>query len=169
MAVVQTTPLSNPTHCVPLGQEALPKSGFFSRLSQWFWPVSYYDFDHDESHNTTTHDYSRFTPEHTASPQFDRTSGLQKQSGVHDTNSPCKACRMAGIACDGQRPHCSQCLNEQVICFYVDPLRITKKKRKQSMAAQQVLPSISGDEASCASWITFSNDKSSRIGWKIGG
>jgi len=144
MAAVQTTPrLSNPMHCAPLGQDDLPKSGFFRRLSQWFWPVTFYETDYDDYNITSP---PRLAPEHSASPQFDITRGLRKQSGADDTNSPCKTCRMAGIACDGRRPHCSQCLNEQTLCFYVDPLRVSKKKRKQSAAAQShVLPSLSED------------------------
>lgn len=152
MAAVQTTPhFSNPMHCAALGQDDLPKSGFFRRLSQWFWPVAYYKSDYDEYNVTSP---PRIAPEHSASPLFDISPGLQTQSGADDTNSPCKTCRMAGIPCDGQRPHCSQCLSEQTLCFYVDPLRVSKKKRKQSTAAQsRVLPSLSEDEeeASCAS------------------
>lgn len=148
METVQTTRhLSNPMHCAPLGQDNLPKSGFFRRLSQWFWPVAYYETEYND-YNIIN--YPKLAPEHSASPQFDITSGLPKQSGGDDSISPCKTCRMAGIACDGQRPHCSQCLNEQTLCFYVDPLRVSKKRRKQSATGQsRVLPSLyEDDEAS---------------------
>ena len=108
MATVQTT--QQPT-CTQFGNEALPKSGFFKRLSQWLWSVAYYDFtEGDEPY------YVEVVPEQ------------------HETtDKPCKRCRMAGIACDRILPHCSQCQHEQVLCFYVDPLRTTRqKKRKQS-------------------------------------
>ena len=110
MATVLTTP--HPT-CAPLGDEVLPKSGFFKRLSQWLWSVAYYDF-------TEGDEPVDYVVEVVPEPQ-------------ETTNKPCKSCRMAGIACDGILPHCSQCRHEQVLCFYVDPLRATwKKKRKQS-------------------------------------
>lgn len=120
MATVQTTP--HPT-CTPLANEALPKSGFFKRLSQWLWSVAYYDFTEGNEFYNNTGDYVvEVIPE-------------QQET----TNKPCKRCRMEGIACDRVLPHCSLCQHEQVLCFYVDPPRVTrKKKRKQSATESEV-------------------------------
>jgi hypothetical protein len=31
----------------------------------------------------------------------------------------CKACNERNAICDGQRPRCSTCLHEQLMCFYI--------------------------------------------------
>lgn len=44
---------------------------------------------------------------------------------------PCRTCRMRKVECDRILPHCSHCLHEQLLCFYVEPLRITRKRAKE--------------------------------------
>ncbi|KAL4999888.1 hypothetical protein BDV10DRAFT_48176 [Aspergillus recurvatus] len=52
-------------------------------------------------------------------------------------NKPCRACQRSGVECDLRRPRCSPCLDEQILCFYVAPLRRTmacsKKQRSTCM------------------------------------
>lgn len=38
---------------------------------------------------------------------------------VRESAPPCKSCREWKTACDRQRPRCSHCLHEQLMCFYI--------------------------------------------------
>jgi hypothetical protein len=41
----------------------------------------------------------------------------------------CKACRELNVLCDHARPQCSQCYQQQTLCFYVSP-----RQRPKNMA-----------------------------------
>lgn len=40
----------------------------------------------------------------------------------------CRTCRVRKVECDRTLPRCSHCLDQQLLCFYVEPLRISRKK-----------------------------------------
>lgn len=124
-ARVQTIQPSNSAPCAPLGTYTLPKSSLIQRLSEWFWPVMY-EVHHYETHNTIFD---------VANADYDPNDGIRQQSHERE-KSPCKGCRMAGKNCDRQRPHCAQCLDQQVLCFYVEPLpKIKRMEKAQYMPA----------------------------------
>ncbi|BDD61007.1 hypothetical protein MAP00_006090 [Monascus purpureus] len=60
------------------------------------------------------------------------------QDGSHATDNahkdhetfPCRTCRMRKVECDRSLPRCSNCLHEQLLCFYVEPLRVSRKRAK---------------------------------------
>ncbi|KAF9891640.1 hypothetical protein FE257_003651 [Aspergillus nanangensis] len=45
---------------------------------------------------------------------------------------PCKGCQTWGASCDRQRPRCSHCLDQQILCFYVAPMRKSTRRSKDS-------------------------------------
>lgn len=59
-------------------------------------------------------------------------TGLREQSSENEHNYPCKACQTWGVVCDQQRPRCSHCLDQQILCFYVAPLPKPPKRSTKS-------------------------------------
>ncbi|EEH22286.1 hypothetical protein PABG_04497 [Paracoccidioides brasiliensis Pb03] len=47
--------------------------------------------------------------------------GCSDSSEMRDSPviSSCTCCHERGIACDNQYPQCSQCFQEQLLCFYI--------------------------------------------------
>lgn len=55
-------------------------------------------------------------------------------SGCVPENMRCRGCQSKGVKRDLPRPRCSNCLDEQILCFYVAPLRLTMaRSKKQSV------------------------------------
>ncbi|KAL4807955.1 hypothetical protein BDV18DRAFT_136436 [Aspergillus unguis] len=61
------------------------------------------------------------------------TSCIEDTSSNSETESsfPCRACKSWGVECDRQKPRCAHCLDQQILCFYVEPLRVTMKRSKE--------------------------------------
>ncbi|RAH59514.1 hypothetical protein BO85DRAFT_244029 [Aspergillus piperis CBS 112811] len=59
-------------------------------------------------------------------------TGLREQSSGNEHSYPCKACQTWGVVCDQQRPRCSHCLDQQILCFYVAPLPKPPKRSTKS-------------------------------------
>ncbi|OJI86034.1 hypothetical protein ASPTUDRAFT_53333 [Aspergillus tubingensis CBS 134.48] len=59
-------------------------------------------------------------------------TGLREQSSENEHSYPCKACQTWGVVCDQQRPRCSHCLDQQILCFYVAPLSKPPKRSTKS-------------------------------------
>lgn len=150
---VQTS--SSTPNCVPCASPTssiLPQSSFLTRLLDWLWPTLAYEVDHFESYNsivsvtgapvdneslyrkadnstTIKNSSNRLQPLHVqVIPELQKqpNEDLRGQAII-----PCKACRVRGKTCDLQRPWCSECLDQQIPCFYVSPLSRTNKKDRK--------------------------------------
>lgn len=158
---VQTSP-STPN-------STLPRSSFLTRLLDWLWPVLTYEVDHFESCNSIVCvtgapvDNDSFYPEANNSTTVKNNSNrlkplhveaipeLQKEPNENHQEQAivsCKTCQVKGKACDLQRPWCSECLDQQILCFYVSPLsRTNEKDRKPKKKSTTVQPQIESPSA----------------------
>ncbi|KKK15763.1 hypothetical protein P175DRAFT_0528085 [Aspergillus ochraceoroseus IBT 24754] len=59
----------------------------------------------------------------------------QLQEDLTQEAFPCRACKAWGVACDLQKPQCAHCVDQQLLCFYVAPLRLTMKRSKKVPSA----------------------------------
>jgi hypothetical protein len=50
---------------------------------------------------------------------------------ISPDDMPCRACQTWGVECDLRRPRCSHCLHEQILCFYIAPLRLRIGRPKE--------------------------------------
>lgn len=90
-----------------------------SRLSKWLWSSRSAP---SASKNTKTIAFRKhFTSDEVGSP-----SGHSIETAL-----PCRACQSWGVECDRQKPRCAHCLDQQILCFYVEPLRVTMKRSKK--------------------------------------
>lgn len=134
----------DPTSCAFLYRgQPQPKSGVLRRLAQWIW--SAWPVDPDSSSPAGIH------PDPTPDPDDrnytvstgrcgnPRAAALATPRYLPSPNDPpvpevssypCKACRTWGVACDRQQPHCSHCLDQQILCFYIRPPRKMVNRKK---------------------------------------
>lgn len=110
-------------------------SSALESLSEWFW--SAWTINNSETHGSLMETFDVVDNSYLFSSAIDdecprlvreSASTLQYQCGV-DGNAECtecKGCRARGVTCDGRRPRCSHCLDQQVLCFYVAPPRKLK-------------------------------------------
>lgn len=141
---------------------SLRRSSMGKCFLQWFWSTLMIDGSSTQDSQAKPSDVRH--GEHHGQSRKDSTyitqgtstaygNGLQEQS--HDTdedleNPSCKACRTWGVACDRQQPRCSHCLDQQILCFYVAPLRKTMKKSSRSRASRpQTEPPMHLQQQSC--------------------
>lgn len=110
-------------------------------LSQWFW--SAWTINNSETHGSLVESFDVVDNSYLFGPTLgesdDEVEHRRVQLREHCQSDvdeglglPCKACRVRGVACDGRRPRCSHCLEEQVLCFYVAPLRKARRRRSKS-------------------------------------
>jgi hypothetical protein len=122
--------------------DGLRRSSMGKCLLQWFWSTLMIDGSSPQDSQAKPSDLRR--GEHHGQARKGSTFNTQGTSAAeqsHDDkdeeNPACKACRTWGVVCDRQRPRCSHCLDQQILCFYVAPLRKTMKKSSRSRVSQQ--------------------------------
>lgn len=109
------------------------------RLSQLFW--SAWTISNSETHGSLVESFDAVDNSYLFAPVMDdeipRQTRSTLQEHYHDTDerTPCKGCRTQGVICDGRRPRCSHCVKEQVLCFYVTPLRQARKRSRSAHLA----------------------------------
>ncbi|KAL3479371.1 hypothetical protein BJX99DRAFT_255628 [Aspergillus californicus] len=113
-----TTTVAQPVHTLEtspnytLGQKnTISDTCIITRISNWLW--SSRSCDHPDHNN----------------PQSETSV---KDVEIRSSSIPCRSCQAWGVECDRQKPHCSHCLDQQICCFYVEPLRVTMKRSRQS-------------------------------------
>ncbi|KAL4784435.1 hypothetical protein BJX76DRAFT_219794 [Aspergillus varians] len=74
--------------------------------------------------------------QHLTEVEHEVRSSTSEQAPGLENAFPCRACQSWGVECDRKKPHCSHCLDQQILCFYVEPLRVTMKRSKQSKKLQ---------------------------------
>lgn len=130
-----------------------PKTTMFRRLSEWFWPqVTCDEFEYYGNYPNSTNTHLSTTTTTTTTkdgPMQSQTTAckacpeLPDQQPQQQENFACRSCRIRGVNCDRQRPHCSQCRDQQILCFFVAPLpRLTKKPKRAPSQQQQQQPPI---------------------------
>ena len=145
----RSVPCTSPT------RKTSRKPNIINLLSEWFWPVLPHEVDHLEGYSSVVNvtgtpvdddglsqmsDSSATT--RNTSNHLQTHSGTQEQSHSHShshandqeqSSYPCRTCRIKGKHCDLQQPSCSQCWEQQILCFYVPPLsrRLKKCKRRE--------------------------------------
>lgn len=63
-----------------------------------------------------------------------RASGFNTHSQRRRSARACEPCRQRKIKCDGTRPSCKQCVENQVKCFYLDVKRVREQKELGALA-----------------------------------
>lgn len=145
---------SNSVSRTSLTRKTSRRPKIINRLSEWFWPVLPHEVDHFEGYSSVVNvtgapvnndnlsqmsDSSASTRNTSHYLQNHTHSGSQDQSHSHlyshtnnqeQSNYPCRTCRIKGKRCDLQQPFCSQCWEQQILCFYVPPLSRRLKKGK---------------------------------------
>lgn len=145
---------SNSVSRASLTRKTSRRPKIINRLSEWFWPVLPHEVDHFEGYSSVVNvtgapvnndnlsqmsDSSASTRNTSHYLQNHTHSGSQDQSHSHlyshtnnqeQSNYPCRTCRIKGKRCDLQQPFCSQCWEQQILCFYVPPLSRRLKKGK---------------------------------------
>ncbi|KAI9375479.1 hypothetical protein BJX61DRAFT_128694 [Aspergillus egyptiacus] len=126
VATTVTQPAQTPTtQSSALAQHnAISDPRITSWLSRWLW-----SFRSDEHSDPRAGVGRTNDPRHIASTDVEVQSST---SGQSETSPPCRACQAWGVKCDLQKPRCSHCLDQQILCFYVEPLRVTMKRSRQS-------------------------------------
>ena len=113
-------------------------------LSQWFW--SAWTISNSETHGSLVEAFDAVDNSYLFAPSTDEEDGrccapVQEQCQVSPSDKhahvDCKMCRSHGISCDGRRPRCSHCLEQQVLCFYVTtaPRKSRRTRSKSSHLA----------------------------------
>ncbi|RAL13871.1 uncharacterized protein BO97DRAFT_28355 [Aspergillus homomorphus CBS 101889] len=136
------TRLQNTLKCDLARKNCIGRECILKRFSQWLW--SAWRINRADPHDggigestdrpkTTTYTYAtRKTPIYTLPAPEESTESLSPP------DQPCKACKAWGVPCDQQRPRCSHCLDQQILCFYVPPVR--KSTRKSTKSTKQIQP-----------------------------
>ncbi|KAK2803326.1 hypothetical protein FQN51_003747 [Onygenales sp. PD_10] len=66
-----------------------------------------------------------------------RTPPELADTAAKPARSPCKSCRERGVECDSHYPQCSQCFQEQLLCFYTAGPRRKGRTVKRACVATQ--------------------------------
>ena len=135
MANEPAVTLGNPTNRTLVRDDTSHRCCVFSRVSKWLWS--------DRSVVDLKPHYNLRFPSQgrieTSGKTVDLVSSGMKieceESEALAENMPCRACQSWGVTCDLQRPRCSHCLDEQILCFYVAPLRLTMARLEKQSAA----------------------------------
>ncbi|KAL5341126.1 hypothetical protein BJX70DRAFT_396181 [Aspergillus crustosus] len=99
-----------------------------SWLSRWLWSNQTTGTSSSETSANPSSQHNLISTD--VETRFD-ASGQPPESAF-----PCRGCRVWRVECDRRKPHCSHCLDQQILCFYVEPLRVTMKRSKQAKAMQ---------------------------------
>ncbi|KAL3446894.1 hypothetical protein BJX65DRAFT_308519 [Aspergillus insuetus] len=134
---VQTTSLEpSITANYTLAQEtALPDPCITSWFSKWLWPSRAGRPDrHDACLGPHVETSATKVPRQLPSSDVGIRSDAshQHEHDRHENSFPCRACQAWGVQCDRQTPRCAHCLDQQILCFYVEPLRVTMKRARKS-------------------------------------
>lgn len=121
-----------------------PRPTVFQRLADWLWPQVYgqvdYYYYYIETQSQTTSPPPTATTTHAsvcrdAVKPCSSSSSSSPSSPQVQADIACRSCRVQGLDCDRQLPHCSQCRDQQALCFFVAPLpRLTKTAAAKSSA-----------------------------------
>ena len=118
----------------PMAEPTMRRRSALESLSQWFW--SAWTINNSETHGSLVESFDVVDNSYLFAPSMDEECGrrpsLQEQCQVGPSDehihTECKACQSRGVTCDGRRPRCSHCLEQQVLCFYVT--RAPRKSRR---------------------------------------
>ncbi|KAE8150362.1 hypothetical protein BDV25DRAFT_112915 [Aspergillus avenaceus] len=131
--------MSNSTEsCAPFGKSDCSKQCFLRRLSQWLWSTWF--IGSTEARSTI----SEVPSCHDDKNASYHVEDSEQSDASKRSSFPCKACQAWGVACDQQKPRCSHCLDQQILCFYVaplPPLRATRRKRGPSTHTASLIAS----------------------------
>ncbi|KAL4800767.1 hypothetical protein BDV19DRAFT_352108 [Aspergillus venezuelensis] len=94
---------------------SFPESCIIARLSKWLWSCRT---------NAPTEYTTAITP-----------TDENAEDGIERNAFPCRACQVQRVQCDRLKPRCAHCLDQQVLCFYVEPLRVQMKRSKEQAGA----------------------------------
>ncbi|RAK96768.1 uncharacterized protein BO80DRAFT_496739 [Aspergillus ibericus CBS 121593] len=116
---------------------------FLKRFSQWFW--SAWMIAGSETHEALADPANRPGATNGASTSGAGTARASSTGYENDIrlpeqsenkhSHPCKACQTWGVTCDQQKPRCSHCLDQQILCFYVTPPRRSMKRSTKPRSA----------------------------------
>ncbi|KAL2830612.1 hypothetical protein BDW59DRAFT_170144 [Aspergillus cavernicola] len=123
-------PLETPPAYALIQQNAMSDACILSRLSKWLWLSWACDRpdSHKDSLGPQCETSAKTVPRHLTLTDVEIRSDTSNQ--LEDA-FPCRACQAWGVECDRQKPRCSHCLDQQILCFYVEPLRVTMKRSKE--------------------------------------
>ncbi|KAL3459412.1 hypothetical protein BJX64DRAFT_291239 [Aspergillus heterothallicus] len=116
-------------------EAALPDPCITSWFSKWFWPSRAGRPDrHDTRRGPPVETSATKVPRHLPSSDVGNRSDASSHDDHddHENPFPCRACQARGVQCDRQTPRCAHCLDQQILCFYVEPLRVTMKRARKS-------------------------------------
>ncbi|KAL2840678.1 hypothetical protein BJY01DRAFT_249898 [Aspergillus pseudoustus] len=139
---LQTTafePSMAPANYTLAQETALQDPCITSWFSKWFRP--------SRSDRPDRHDARLGPPVEASATQVPRqltSSDVGNRSDTsqddHENPFPCRACQAWGVQCDRQTPRCAHCLDQQILCFYVEPLRVTMKRERKSKDLPPTVP-----------------------------
>lgn len=117
---------SGKSHTKPVPSTMNERRGLCTRLSQYLWPTLWGSGCDSAS-------------KHAPTPPQPRRH--------HPDPLDCKACREHKVDCDHTRPQCGHCFQEQLLCFYVNPVtkprpRPKRKPKDTTDTPQLTTPSI---------------------------
>lgn len=128
----------------PTGRSNVRSQSTLQNLAMWFW--SAWTINNSETHGSQIESFDAvdnsylFTPATGEDAKQAPAKREQPQTKNGNEEATCRACCSCGVVCDGRRPQCSHCYHEQLLCFYVPPVRKTKRKTKPSRAALESVP-----------------------------
>ncbi|OJJ64675.1 hypothetical protein ASPSYDRAFT_39425 [Aspergillus sydowii CBS 593.65] len=126
-----TTPDKQPPRYGLTPESSISEPNIISWVSKWLWSC--------RATATTATDTSAKTGP-TANVEHEiRSSTCTSEHHAVENAFPCRACQAWGVECDRQKPRCSHCLDQQILCFYVEPLRVTMKRSKMERAQQKAV------------------------------
>ncbi|KAJ5160922.1 uncharacterized protein N7482_007926 [Penicillium canariense] len=131
-------PMPTPKHVtasLELAQPPAVSRGICSRIAQWLWPDGW---------GHSGEPPSLFAG--TRSQQSASRPPLHIQSYA-SASLDCMACREWNVACDHSRPQCEHCYQQQILCFYVSPKQMPKRKARRVEPATGDVATVSEQRA----------------------
>ncbi|BCS20373.1 uncharacterized protein APUU_20805S [Aspergillus puulaauensis] len=125
-----TTPDKQPPRYSLAPKSSISDPNIIARVSKWLWSC--------RTTATTTIDTSAKAGA-TADVEHEIRSSSSDHHHAVENAFPCRACQAWGVECDRQKPRCTHCLDQQILCFYVEPLRVTMKRSKLEQAQQKAV------------------------------
>ncbi|OJI98776.1 hypothetical protein ASPVEDRAFT_25627 [Aspergillus versicolor CBS 583.65] len=125
-----TTPVKQPPRYGLAPKSSISDANLISRISKWLWSCR-------TTSTTTTDTSAKAGP--TADVEHHEIRSSTSDHHAVENAFPCRACQAWGVECDQQKPRCSHCLDQQILCFYVEPLRVTMKRSKLERAQQKAV------------------------------
>lgn len=123
----------------PSLRKPMRRGSALETLSRWFW--SAWTISNSETHGSLVESFDVVDNSYLFAPPIDDDEA-HRRARLHghchtdvDDPFPCKTCHARGVVCDGRRPRCSHCLDQQVLCFYVAPIKRSKKGSRSAQLA----------------------------------